>query len=90
MLMGMALTVDLNVEPRSLDHRNFDAAKALIEQNWRQCQARAIRILKAALEKLYGQEPVGLARLSATFRRGDLFEYLDDPAGQLAQEPTDG
>lgn len=90
MLMGIALTSEMNVEPRGLDHRNFDAAKALIEKNWRLYQAIAIRIIDRALKKLYGEEPVGLARLSATFRRGDLFEYLADSAGQMAKGPTGG
>lgn len=81
MLMGMQLTFEMKVKPKDLDHRNFDAARALIETNWRQYQARAIRLLEVALKKLHGEKQVGLARLSATFRRGDLFEYLADSAG---------
>lgn len=37
---------------------------------------RAVSALEAALQKLYGGQPVSLLRLSATFRRGDLLQYL--------------
>ena len=37
---------------------------------------QAIKTLEAATSKLYGGQQVSLQRLSATFRRGDLFQYL--------------
>jgi hypothetical protein len=38
--------------------------------------------LKNALDKLYGGQQVSPQRLAATFRRGDLFTYLQPPAAQ--------
>jgi hypothetical protein len=60
-----------------LDHRTFDAARTLIETKGDKYFDSAVCALQIALSKLYGGQSVGLQRLSATFRRGDLFQYLD-------------
>jgi hypothetical protein len=60
-----------------LDHRTFDAARTRIETNGDVYFDSAVGTLQIALSKLYGGQPVSLQRLSATFRRGDLFQYLD-------------
>jgi hypothetical protein len=76
MLMGQYLLADLGVDLSELDHRNFTAAQTLIEQRGEAYFTRASAALDDALRKLYGGQPVSLLRLSATFRRGDLLQYL--------------
>jgi hypothetical protein len=76
MLMGKALLTDLGIALPSLDHRTFVAARAKIEETGDQYFEQAVGWLDGALQKLYGGQPISLLRLSATFRRGDLLQYL--------------
>jgi hypothetical protein len=76
MLMGQSLLNDLGVPLEKLDHRTFDAAQKLIDVKGDEYFNQAIKTLEAATSKLYGGQQVSLQRLSATFRRGDLFQYL--------------
>lgn len=76
MLMGQYLLADMGIDLSKLDHRNFAAAQALVEQRGEDYFARATRALEEALKKLYGGQPISLQRLAATFRRGDLLEFL--------------
>jgi hypothetical protein len=76
MLMGRYLLKDLAVSVQKLDHRNFDRARQLIAANGETYFNRAIAALDEALNKLYGGQRLTLHRLAATFRRGDLFDYL--------------
>ena len=76
MLMGQSLLGDLGVSVEKLDHRNFEAARILIETKGEAYFADAVGTLQVALSKLYGGQVLSLQRLSATFRRGDLFQYL--------------
>lgn len=77
MLMGEALLADMKLgSARDLDHRNFQAAKALVDANAERYFDEAITRLVGAVAGLYGGAEVSLQRLSATFRRGDLFDYL--------------
>jgi hypothetical protein len=77
MLMGQSLLDDLGLPLEKLDHRTFDAARALIDEKGDAYWETAVHTLQEALPKLYGNQPISLQRLSATFRRGDLFQYLD-------------
>lgn len=79
MLMGESLLQDLGIAPErldQLDHRRFAAAKALVDERGEHYFVRALVSLEQALEQLYGDRPVSLQRLAATFRRGDLLRYL--------------
>ena len=76
MLMGHSLLHELGVPLKQLDHRTFDAAQKLIEAKGDEYFDSAVATLKVAVEQLYGNQTVSLQRLSATFRRGDLFQYL--------------
>lgn len=76
MLMGRFLLAELGVTVDGLTHKNFQAARTLLENNAEQYFDRSVQELQSALRQLYGEQPVSLLRLSATFRRGDLFEYL--------------
>jgi hypothetical protein len=79
MLMGEYLLGDLGISSdrlEQLDHRRFTDAKELVEQRGEEYFERATVRLQKALTRLYGERPVSLQRLAATFRRGDLLEYL--------------
>jgi hypothetical protein len=76
MLMGQYLLEDLAVPLSELDHRKFDAARQLIEAKGDEYFERSVSALEQALRQLYGAQALSLQRLSATFRRGDLLEYL--------------
>ena len=48
----------------------------LLEQNKTQLLNQAADQLDLALKEIYGERQVSLQQLSATFRRGDLLEFL--------------
>ncbi|MCY3841703.1 MAG: AIPR family protein [Gammaproteobacteria bacterium] len=78
MMMGRYLLNDLGITLRQLDHRNFDAARDLVDRNSDGYLARAQERIAGALEPLFrgkGRERT-LQRLSATFRRADLVDTL--------------
>jgi hypothetical protein len=87
MLMGQYLLQDLGIPLEKLDHRYFDSAKQLIDSKGDDYFDRSIVVLQDALKKLYGDQPVSLLRLSATFRRGDLLQYLPTIAGGAQASP---
>jgi len=77
MLMGEILINEMNIKVADLSHRNFDEAKRLVEDHGQEYLKEGVRRLGNALDLLYGDKEVSLQQLSATFRRGDLFTYLD-------------
>jgi hypothetical protein len=76
MLMGRSLLTDLGISLEKLDHRIFPQAQRLIETRGDAYFDQATASLTEAIRKLYGDQTVPLLRLSATFRRGDLLQYL--------------
>jgi hypothetical protein len=76
MLMGTYLLQDLGLQIHDLNHRTFSSARQLVETRGELYYERAIAALENALKGLYGDQTVSLLRLSATFRRGDLLQYL--------------
>jgi AIPR protein len=76
MLMGQSLLADLGITLDELDHRLFDKAKMLIDTKGEEYFSSAVQRIDRAIESLYGEQPVSLQRLAATFRRGDLMVYL--------------
>lgn len=86
MLMGQYLLADLGIKLQELDHRRFAEARRLIESKGEEYFTRSTGALEEALGKLYGQKLVSLQQLSATFRRGDLFQYLT-PAAKAPTTP---
>lgn len=79
MLMGQYLLRDLGLSLERLDHRSFEPARQLVEANGEKYFDLAMQALKESLSALYGGQSVSLLRLSATFRRGDLLQYLQPP-----------
>ena len=78
MLMGRYLLEDMEITLSRLDHRNFDAARNLVEQRADAYLARAQKSIAEALEPLFRERERTLQRLSATFRRADLVDTLLD------------
>lgn len=79
MLMGRYLLHDMGdkgVALDRIDHRNFEAARRLVEERHSSYMERAEQEIADALDCLFGQRERTLQRLSATFRRGDLVEML--------------
>ena len=80
MIMGGLLLKDLQLAPAELTHRVFDRAKAYFEDKREALFERANAELIHALSQLYpapgSYDKIAKRRLSATFRRGDLMEYL--------------
>lgn len=59
-----------------ISHRNFAPLVRHLQQHERSLYQEAINRVNTALNQLYGEREVSLQQLSATFRRGDLLEYL--------------
>ena len=67
----------MGLDSNSIDHRSFEVAKNLIERNGDTYFNESVIDVEQALKKLYGEIPVSLQQLSATFRRGDLIDKLN-------------
>jgi AIPR protein len=82
MQMGKYLLHDMGVQQvQDLDHQNFAQAKDRIEQRGEHYFKRASKDIEKALKRLYKKVgDVSAQQLSATFRRGDLNQYLSSPA----------
>ena len=78
MQMGRRLLRDLGKTIKELNHRCFLEAKKLIEQKGEKYFEHSVKDVKSALNGLYGGSEVSLQQLSATFRRGDLIERLQE------------
>jgi hypothetical protein len=76
MQMGRRLLHDLQIKMNDISHLNFHHAQKLIEQNGEAYFNHAVQDIQLALESLYGSNETSLQQLSATFRRGDLIDKL--------------
>jgi hypothetical protein len=77
MLTGELLLERLNISLAELDHRYFVPAKTTLEHSRHDLYQSAINRLEKAIQKLHSDyQTMSLQRLSATFRRGDLLEFL--------------
>lgn len=80
MLVGQALLTLGKTRLQTISHLNLAELIQLLEQNKVQLLNQAAAQLDLALKEIYGERLVSLQQLSATFRRGDLLEFL--PVGQ--------
>ena len=78
MLIGRKLLKDKSIPLGQVSHRNVQELLREFEDNQAQYHADAIQSLETALKTCYGDRNVSLQQLSATFRRGDLLEMLDE------------
>ncbi|WP_323877673.1 AIPR family protein [Aeromonas caviae] len=76
MQMGRRLLKDMNITLDELDHRTFAQAKNKIDEYGDDYFISARDNIDAALKALYGEQEITMQQLSATFRRGDLIEKL--------------
>ena len=75
MRMGEYLSRDLGLTER-LNHRGFDDARRLVGERGESYYYDALKDITNAISRLYGSADQTLARLVATFRRGDLIDEL--------------
>ncbi|TDO15257.1 MULTISPECIES: AIPR family protein [Halomonas] len=80
MQMGKRLLQTMNVELAGLSHRNFTQCLAVIEAEGENFFNQSVNDVEEALKSLYGAQEISLQQLSATFRRGDLIERLNNEA----------
>lgn len=80
MLVGQELLTLGQTRLQTISHLNLAQLIQLLEQNKAQLLNQAAAQLDLALKEIYGERQVSLQQLSATFRRGDLLEFL--PVGQ--------
>jgi hypothetical protein len=78
MIIGDLVLFDLNIKLSQLTHVNFEKAKDYFETNKETLFARANTVLEDALKLFYpnGIQNIEPRRLSASFRRGELLEYI--------------
>ena len=76
MLMGRHLLTDMDIALGELNHRNFQRARDLTEQQAPAYLSRAEHEIGEALALLFRDRERTLQRLSATFRRADLVDDL--------------
>ena len=76
MQMGRRLLSDMNINVQEINHKNFETAQQLIQQNGEAYFNASVQDIQQALQELYGERETSLQQLSATFRRGDLIDKL--------------
>ena len=76
MLVGQLLLEEQQLDIKDITHRNLEQLKQHLEQNKAELIGNAAEQLQAALTEIYGGREISLQQLSATFRRGDLLEFL--------------
>ncbi|MGB3766110.1 MAG: AIPR family protein [Phormidesmis sp.] len=76
MQMGKRLLADMGIPMTNISHQNFQDAQQLIEQKGEAYFEASVQDVQKALHHLYGDQDTSLQQLSATFRRGDLIDRL--------------
>ncbi len=79
MLIGECLLRKMNIDLVDLNHKNFKLTHALLLENYLKFYDSSVKKIAVSLKKLYGKrtvDAISLQQLAATFRRGDLMEYL--------------
>lgn len=76
MQMGRRLLSEMNLQKKDISHQNFQAARQLIEENVETYFNTSVQDIQQALKNLYGTQEISRQQLSATFRRGDLIDQL--------------
>ena len=78
MQMGRRLLSAISLELKDITHQRFQDAQWIIEEKGRDFFNASVQDVEQALRKLYGEQEISLQQLSATFRRGDLIEKLQN------------
>ncbi|MCE3606564.1 AIPR family protein [Massilia sp. P8910] len=77
MLIGDAVLAENFISFADIDHRNFATLAAFLQVNENRLYRQSLVKVQDGLNKLYGIREISLQQLSATFRRGDLLEFLN-------------
>ncbi len=78
MLIGNKLLKNKDIPLDQVSHQNVQDLLQEFDDNQPRYHVDAIQSLETALKACYGDRDVSLQQLSATFRRGDLLEMLDE------------
>ena len=78
MQMGRRLLSTMNLQLKDLKHQNFQDAQRIIEEKGRDFFKASVQDVEQALRELYREQEISLQQFSATFRRGDLIEKLQN------------
>ena len=89
MIVGREIRQDLQLAIDEISHKNFTTLKAALEDDSERYYSLAVGSLSDAIRTCYGDRPVSLQQLAATFRRGDLLEMLDTDSATLFQNAED-
>jgi hypothetical protein len=76
MLIGRNLLQNQKIAYKDISHRNIKTLLDAFEAQQVEQHQQATAEIKKALLACYGDRPISLQQLSATFRRGDLLEML--------------
>lgn len=76
MLVGELLLTQTQNRLATITHKNLNQLQEYLSDNKAQLIKEASQRLSQAIAKIYGDRELTLQQLSATFRRGDLLEYL--------------
>ncbi len=76
MRVGKILLGERKIALDAVSHRNFKELSEALRTQRTEFHRRAIKDIQRALIQCYGDRPISLQQLSATFRRGDLLEML--------------
>ena len=82
MLIGRDVLKKQGIGLENISHRNFSEIKMQIETKFISYHNQAVKGIAQALRECYGNRSVSLQQLSATFRRGDLLEMLNNRHGR--------
>jgi hypothetical protein len=78
MLMGQMLLNANKLTLAQISHKNLDDLISILEEHKAAFLNQAASDIQQALSKIYGKRDISLQQLSATFRRGDLLEFLQE------------
>ena len=84
MMIGWSLLKENNLSLDRISHRNFQDILQTFEADPARFHADAVRDLENTLLIFYAGRTVSLQRLSATFRRGDILEFLENREAHFA------
>ncbi|MDR1242553.1 MAG: AIPR family protein [Deltaproteobacteria bacterium] len=79
MIIGERMLALHNIGLDGISHKNVAELIVSFEEKQNQRHSEAVNTLQKALSGLYGKKKLSFQQLSATFRRGDLLDYITAP-----------
>ncbi|WP_019895092.1 AIPR family protein [Hydrogenovibrio halophilus] len=84
MIVGQELLLQNKLTIDQVSHKEFEVLIESLEENKAIYLKKAADSIKQALSQIYGEREISLQQLSATFRRGDLLEFLQVQTKQVS------